>query len=268
MARVELPESRLKLRKRRMYRRVALLCVVVLVLLGAALVGVSYIPALRVDTVVVHGVQTLATSSVEYEVQQALSGNYAFILPRDNIFLYPRQYLATKLVRNYPVLGSVDVHAADFHTVVVNLVERQPRALWCLDEPHCFFMDESGMIYAPAPTFSTAVYVSYFGTTTHGEYFWRFLTPEQFPTLSALVDALAQKVPTEKVLQVVVDANSDVSVVFAESFTLKFGLHDQGGDVFERFSLALTSAVISAHKLSDFDYIDLRFGDKLYYKLK
>jgi len=62
--------------------------------------------------------------------------------------------------------------------------------------------------------------------------------------------------------------NKDVSVRFANSFTLRFALSDAGGDIFERFSLALTSEPMKAHKLSDFQYLDLRFGDKLYYKLK
>ena len=55
---------------------------------------------------------------------------------------------------------------------------------------------------------------------------------------------------------------------FADNFTLIFTLVDQGGDVFERLTLALTSGPMAAHKLGDFQYLDLRFGDKLYYKLK
>ena len=47
-----------------------------------------------------------------------------------------------------------------------------------------------------------------------------------------------------------------------------FALGDDGGDVFDRFSLALQSDLFKKHALSDFDYLDLRFGDKLYYKLK
>ena len=56
--------------------------------------------------------------------------------------------------------------------------------------------------------------------------------------------------------------------MFASGFVLKFALSDAGGDVFERFSLALAAEPFLGRSLSDFLYLDLRFGDKLYYKLK
>ena len=65
-----------------------------------------------------------------------------------------------------------------------------------------------------------------------------------------------------------VDAVGDVRVMFTNGFTLIFALSDDSGDLFERFSLALSSGPFVAHTLSDFAYLDLRFGDKLYYKLK
>jgi hypothetical protein len=65
-----------------------------------------------------------------------------------------------------------------------------------------------------------------------------------------------------------VDNNNDVEATFGSGFVLKFALDDAQGDVFERFSLALTSDPFKNKQLSNFAYLDLRFGDKLYYKLK
>jgi len=49
---------------------------------------------------------------------------------------------------------------------------------------------------------------------------------------------------------------------------VRFAVADAAGDTFERFSLALGAGPFLEHPLSDFAYLDLRFGDKLYYKLK
>ena len=65
-----------------------------------------------------------------------------------------------------------------------------------------------------------------------------------------------------------VDSNGDVHIMFASGFTLLFPISADGGDVYQRFTLALQSDPFTSHKLSDFEYLDLRFGDKLYYKLK
>jgi cell division septal protein FtsQ len=267
MARVELPQSRLKARKRRRRVRLLLAAVVLLVLCAAAAVGLSYLPALLVTEVRVAGAQTLSTSTIQAFVRERIAGSYALMFPKRNIFLYPKKDINAELLASYPVLASADVHAGDFHTIAVNVVERTPRALWCV-ESRCYFMDENGVVYGDAPTFSEPVYVSYFGTSTGASLPKQFLSPVAFQALAALVDAVAQKLPDETIGSVTIDDSKDVRVRFASGFELVFGLEDQAGDVFERFALALTSQPLAEHTLSDFDYLDLRFGDKLYYKLK
>ena len=224
--------------------------------------------SLQIKDVSVSGAQTLSSSTVEAFVRDRLAGEYWYVFSKSNIFLYPKQQIAADLMRAYPVLASADVHATDFHTVAVNLVEREPRALLCSQDNRCLFMDENGVAYTDAPTFSEPVYLSYYGSTTGGALPKQFLTPPEFQALSALVDAIAQKLPGEKVASVSVDEVKDVRVRFADGFTLIFALVDQGGDVFERLTLAMASGPMTTHKLSDFQYLDLRFGDKLYYKLK
>src|SRR3989344_1362779 len=268
MARVELPESRLRLRKRRRRVRVLVVSTVFTLFILSGLVGLTYWPALQIKDVVISGAQTLPPGTIDAFVRDRLAGEYWYVFPKSNIFLYPRQRIAADLMQEYPVLASADVHAADFHTVAVSVVEREPRALLCSQDNRCLFMDENGVAYTDAPTFSEPVYLSYYGSTTGDTLPKQFLTPLEFQALSALVDAIAQKLPGEKVAAVSVDKAKDVRMRFADDFTLIFALVDQGGDVFDRLTLALTSGPMAARKLSDFQYLDLRFGDKLYYKLK
>src|SRR3990167_9003004 len=268
MARVELPESRLRARKRRRRLFALIFSGALILFILSGLAGLTYLSSLRIKDVAVSGARTLASSTVEAFVRDRLAGEYWYVFSKSNIFLYPKQQIAADLIKAYPVLASADVHAVDFHTIAVNLVEREPRALWCSQDERCLFMDENGVVYGEAPTFSEPVYLSYYGSTTGGTLPKQYLTPEQFQALAALVDALAQKISDSAIVAVDVDTNKDVSVRFANSFTLRFALSDAGGDIFERFSLALTSEPMKAHKLTDFKYLDLRFGDKLYYKLK
>ncbi len=268
MARVELPESRLRARKRHRRLRLFVVFVASVLVVLSGLVGLTYWSSLQIKDVAVSGAQTLSSGTVETFVRDRLAGEYWYVFSKSNIFLYPKQQITADLMSSYPVLASADVHANDFQSIAVNVVEREPRALWCTQDEKCLFMDENGVVYGEAPTFSEPVYLSYYGSTTGSALPKQFLIPEQFQSLSALVDALAQKISESAVASVEVDENKDVRVRFANSFTLRFALSDAGGDIFERFSLALTSEPMTAHKLSDFEYLDLRFGDKLYYKLK
>lgn len=272
MARVELPTSRLRLRKRRMRIRLTLVFCCAAALLFVLTVGIAHIPILRVQGIVISGVETMSTSTVEKFVAERLKGYYGYLFPKNNIFLYPREAIVQDLARTYSLFLSIDVFADDFQTVAVHAVERKPSALWCTANNSgrvpCYFMDENGIVYAEAPSFSETVYVSYYGPAVEAGAPKQYLTRIEFQELSALVDAFTLQLKDQKIVSVLVDAERDVHVLFASGFKVLFGLTDASGDVFERFSVAFEHKPLADYTLGDVEYLDLRFGDKLYYKLK
>ncbi len=257
-------------RRRRKRRWLLVIAALLLCLVGiGGVVWLSHAPFLRITAVEVLDASSVATSTIASYVEQEISGAYLFAFARSNIFLYPRQGIAQGLLQRYPAFRAVEVRAKDFHTITVKVAERKPVALWCGNAPQtagsCLFLDEESYAYAPAPTFSSGVYTSYYGalsSSTPPVY----LQTAQFQSLAALVVTLLQKKSTDTVVSVAVDEHGDVRVRFGSGFTLLFPITDNGGDVFERFSLALTAAPFAGKALTDFEYLDLRFGDKLYYK--
>jgi cell division septal protein FtsQ len=266
MARVDLPQSRLRARRKRMRARLALVAAGAVVLLLAIVVGLSYLPFLQVHSVEVSGTKTLATSTVAAYIEGQIAGRYLFVIPKRNIFLYPKRAIEGDLLKRFPELRGADVHASDFHTIAADVVEREPKALWC-QGTQCFLMDQEGVAYAYAPA-DAGSFVRYQGHTDGASLPRQYLTPEMFESLFALVDAISQKLPDTPVETVSVDSQNDAEATLSNGFVLKFALGDAGGDVFERFTLALTSGPFLEHGLGEFLYLDLRFGDKLYYKLK
>lgn len=265
MSRVDLPQSRLRARRKRMRRRIAFVSLAALVLLAVIVVGLTHLPFLQVREVQVSGAKTLATNTIAGYIQEAIAGYYLLVIPRRNIFVYPKRAIADGLLRQFPELRAVDVHAQDFHTIAAEVVEREQKAFWC-QGAQCYLMDQTGVVYAPAP--AQKGFVAYRGQVQGESLPRQYLTPEQFESLFALVDAVSQKVPDSPVEEVVVDTELDAEATLSNGFVLKFALGDAGGDVFERFSLALTSGPFLENSLDAFEYLDLRFGDKLYYKLK
>lgn len=274
--RVTLPESRLKRRKRvRRVRLLIALSVLLLLLLGIV-IGLSWVPFIRIHMVEVRGTETIATSTLEEFVNGEIEGKMIFVLPKNNIFLYPKQNIISKLLARYPTLKGANVRAQNFETIGVEVAERKPRALWCgenkSDGDQCYLMDETGFAYAEAPAYENAPYVRYFGAATTTEGFTSSITPKQFLTaenfaaLLALVDALAAHQKNSLIKEAEVDSHSDVYLAFSNGFTLIFSLKDAKGDVFERFTLALASGPFLNKSIADFEYLDLRFGDKLYYR--
>lgn len=235
----------------------------------AGFVALSHASFLRVEQVTVLGTETLSPQKIEEIARGQIAGAYGYLFARDNIFIYPKSGVTTRIGEYSPSIKTVEVEAKDFHTIEITVVERSPKALWC--EAICFFMDEDGVVYEPASSFSAPVYVSYEGKATileKGALPKQYLSVEDFRALSALVDALAQTQAPQKIDRVVVDKNGDVRARFESGFTLLFVLKDDGGDVYERFTLALKADPFDGRSINDFEYLDLRFGDKLYYKRK
>ena len=265
MARVDLPQSRLRARRKRMRMRIALVSVAALALLLVLIVGLTHLPFLQVRHVEVSGATTLATTTVAGYIEEAIAGYYLFVVPKRNIFIYPKRDIADGLLKRFPELRAADVHAGDFHTIEADVVEREQKALWC-ESMRCYLMDQAGVVYGYAE--GDDGFVSYRGKTEGDSLPRQYLSPEKFESLFALVDAVSQKLPDNPVQTVVVDAQDDAEATLLNGFVLRFALGDAGGDVFERFVLALTSKPFLEHTLGEFAYLDLRFGDKLYYKLR
>jgi len=258
--------------------RLAIVAGIGLVLLAGLVVGLSWLPIIRVQSVDVSGAQSLSTSTIESFADAALKGRDLLVFPRDNIFFYPKKQIQSGLLSNFPELSSASVRAENFQTIEVAVAEREPAALWCGQTADaasdCRLMDASGFAYASDALLNEPSLVRYEGeaTTTKGYVSslipLQFLTPAEFKPLSALVSALDQNQQAASIDEVEVDGSGDVHAHFSNGFTLLFALSDAGGDVFQRFMLALASEPFLNKTVGDFDYLDLRFGDKLYYKLK
>lgn len=265
MSRVDLPQSRLRARRKRMRTRLTIVSVAALVLLLVFVVGLTHLPFLQVREVQVLGQKTLASTTLASYIGEQIAGYYLFVVPKRNIFIYPKRAIADGLLLEFPELRAADVHAGNFHTIEAEVIEREPKALWCQGS-QCYLMDQTGVVYGYAE--GDDGFVSYRGPTEGDSLPRQYLSPEQFESLFALVDAVSQKLPESPVETVEVDTQLDAEATLSNGFVLRFALSDAGGDVFERFTLALTSSPFAGHSLSEFQYLDLRFGDKLYYKLK
>jgi len=275
MARVSLPKSQVRARRRGRRARIALLLAALFLALCVGVVWFLHASFVRVVVVNISGAESITAAQVTDAVHAAISGAYLSIIPRDSIFFYPKRSIEADLLNSFPSLKSAIVHAENFDSISVAIGERHPQALWCGAEASsssCALMDEGGVVYGHAADFSGDAYTQYFGAAEPlrpgAELPMQYLTKEQYSALYALVAAIEKTQPGDTVVQVVVDDGGDVRAHFQQDFFLLFSINDKGADIYERFTLALTAEPFTTHALTDFEYLDLRFGDKLYYKLK
>ena len=271
MARIKIPESQARARRRK--RGLLRLSLASLGMLAAAggCVYLAWQPFARIGAVSVAGAAGVATSTLEQFVRNDLAGVYAGVFPRDSALIYSSGRVAQDMRVAFPSLRSVSVSRSGFTGFSVEVSDRQPVALWCgssTDAPEpCLYLDESGLAYGQAPVFSGVnPYPTYYGTLGGEDLPRQFLTREMFRALVALLSAMGQDTGT--FASVLVDTDGDVTARFSSGIIVRFVLADDAATVLKHFTLALESGPFSSHTLADFEYLDLRFGERLYYKLK
>ncbi|MES2006935.1 MAG: hypothetical protein V4436_02375, partial [Patescibacteria group bacterium] len=109
--RVVLPESRIRQRRRIRRARLAIVLGVLFLIIFGVVVGLSWLPYIRIHAISVSGNETVSTSTIEAFVKEKIDGRALLVFPKDNIALYPRRAISNALLSEFPTLKEVGVRA-------------------------------------------------------------------------------------------------------------------------------------------------------------
>ncbi|OGE82858.1 MAG: hypothetical protein A2846_01265 [Candidatus Doudnabacteria bacterium RIFCSPHIGHO2_01_FULL_49_9] len=179
-----------KKKQRRRRIKLALLFIGLISLLSL-LIYLSRYEQFLIAEVRVPGEEVIDKDKIVSRVESLLSGYYLWIIPRANALFYPKHTIEDSLLVEFPRFKSVDLSLSEIQTLIVTVEEREPFALYCVGTPECFFVDEEGLIFALAPSFSGAVYFIYTTESPiESPLGQKFLSVEEFKKLSRFMDTL------------------------------------------------------------------------------
>jgi len=142
--------------------------------------------------VAVLGENVVDKEEITKVTQRLLAGYYLWIIPRANVFIYPSRAIERSLLKEFPRLKSVEVDLGESQRLLVTVEERVPFALYCRSTSECFFLDEEGLIFALAPSFSSGVYFIYTTEDSLEDPVGERIVPiEEFEKLSEFIETLA-----------------------------------------------------------------------------
>ncbi|MDP2641918.1 MAG: hypothetical protein Q8P21_01340 [bacterium] len=227
-----------------------------------------------VSAIGVLGESVVDKDEIEQSVRRSLTGYYLWLVPKANILIYPRSTARENLLKEFPRLKSVELSLGEARELLVLVDERSPSALYCVnasssvDVSECYFLDEEGFIFAPAPSFSDAVYFIYTAESPIEDPPGKtYLAPEEFKPLPKFIKSLE----TLDIRPIALEARNDEFVLFLP----------EGGQILWRrgSDTALVRSNLEAFLLNDaiqaeenfLDRIlslDLRTENKVFYRFK
>lgn len=256
---------------------IVFVAVLVLISLGILFFRFSF---LQISSVDVSGIPPELSSIVALTAQDELKGTYLKIIPRSNIFLYPRDNIKQALTEKFKNIESILISRKGLSTISISLTERTKAALVCEgfheddseDTSNCFFADEHGYIFAKASTTPSTDFIRYYIVTDKGDGIigTSFIDSAHFKEIGDFVagSLKAGIVP----LGVLVSDNSqyEMYVKNAESeITVYFDTRTPLSNTLSNFVAFWNTTFNSTDKKATttpkVDYINLRYGNTIFY---
>ncbi len=266
--RVVLQSPRLREEKKRRRRIRLAIFFGILILISVGYYFLVRLSFLNVQSVTVSGAEVTHEDDISKIAFNTMQGYYAGIMPKTNIFFYPKKEIASQIETTFPRIGSLSM-SLNGSALQISIKEKDPFALWCSDTPgDCYFLDSAGDIFAKAPDFSDGVYKIFTGAITGDPIGQMFLSETDISHIRVVWTAIQSfGVPVSKI-KVVSDKETRISTPSGTDFIIDLGQDatstaENAGSVLEsdQFKNLLPD-------LDGVDYIDLRFGSKVYFKRK
>lgn len=240
-------------------------CVLVGVFVGG-LSLLSYHPRLLVQSISVVGAKDIPEKQILRFVESTLFNGSNSFFARQNIYLFPSEEILEGLKTRFPRIKSADLSRDSFtgQALTLTILERGARAHWCSDTDGCFLMDDAGFIFAQATTAARMLVFNgplFDASAPIGQI---FLAAHMRTTLEFAERLQWKGFEPERI---VVEDSRDYSIHLAEGFILRSSFTDSPVALIRNLELIMASAPLR-DKEASLEYVDLRFGNRVYYKLE
>lgn len=260
--------SQLKAKRRKVRMAITLGVIVALLAIAYGIHVLSYMPKFNIQKISITGVEHFDGTQIQTYVQSQLHDDRFHYLSQSNIFIYQKEAIEKGIVAQFPHVKTAFITRADplSTEITVAVGERQPYAKWCAESLECYAMDDSGFIFSSAQiTDSFTTPYTFSGELTLNPIGNTYL-PGSFEKILALLRVLQQELRLSP-LTIEKNADHDFTVHFTDGYALKAS-YDTAPDVLARnLQLVLQSDVLK-NRTNEIEYIDLRFGNRVYYKFK
>ncbi|HEY4509263.1 MAG TPA: hypothetical protein VJC13_03260 [Candidatus Paceibacterota bacterium] len=273
------------------------LIIFIIVALVALVSYVSHRPQIRISKVELSGGVLVTETDVDAKSREYLSGSYLWLFPKNNTFWYSEGGLADYLKESFKRIDTISIHRKDLKTLVVEIKERKPVAMWCEGNPGevrpslnagsevqpsgsegvlssaertCYFLDQNSTIFAKAPNFSGDAYFKFYGSISGNnpigtEY---IASSTEFAELSDFI--IKTKQLSLRPQYMIAKDGGEFSLVIAGGGQIMFDMRLPLATVAQNLEALLRTQVLatSTSGVLPVEYIDLRYGNKLFYKIK
>ncbi|MEI6316718.1 MAG: hypothetical protein WCO65_03295 [bacterium] len=249
------------------------------------IVGIIFIlrsSQMQIKTITVSGNEIINSSDVIADAKQSLSGSYLYLIPKTNIFFYPKNTVYNNLKKDFPRFDSIHMSLVNKTTLEIKVTEERGTALWCgqdVDIPdmtsQCYFTDTKGGVIDIAPYYSGNVYIRFFGgaissdvTNPIGK---TFIESDSYARLLNFAQNISSLGFQIQAVRITAGTDDFFILDLGDSHTafVQFRKTDDYSTLYKNLQTAINKTDLSKNieqNKKNLQYFDLRFTNKVYYK--
>lgn len=234
--------------------------------LGLIVTGLWYgsrIQKLTISDIKVSGGTTVNAESVRQIALTQLAGSYLGLIPKQFAYLYPHDKLV-EVVSGVERIKDVEVKRVTAKTLEITYDEYLPDALWCKDKEggDCFFVDKNGFAFTKAPELNGGSFLRYYSLQD---------SPAKGKYVAQTTDYLATRDFATKLAEsnwfvslIEIDSARDVFYTLEDGGEIKITLKESVGKTLDYLNTIRQSKEFKHLAPGNFQYLDLRFGTKVF----
>lgn len=235
--------------------------------------GVFFLPLFHIQSIRVEGDAALPVADIQALVDSIAQQKLLGFLSKQNILFFESNAIASAIRSSFFKVGRVAVNKDwQNRAVRVEISPRKEVAIWCQvasvsdgTAPICSYIDEAAFIFAPAPRGSGGI----LSIITDARSRTAALGAQvvEPAVLVAILDARTLLTTANYTIDsIILRPSRDVVVHVNGSFTIIFTLDEPPARQVDRLKSLIEFKL--KDDLKKVDYIDLRIGNRIFYKLK
>lgn len=234
------------------------------ILIMSAVVYFARADFLKVKNFTVNGGIFISNKSIEEVLWDYTSGEKYLFIPKSNILLLSKKNLKNYITDYFPRIENINISKKINGSVVVDITEKDAEYVWCHSEKNCFLMQSDGVVYDHARENEIIERVKFYGKIEGNPIGAIYDTEAKMLEYSNMIKLLLNYSIKVKHIQYVNNQKVLVGTEFGDIFIdPQFQMTNQMTN-----ALILYSDTINKNENASFDYIDARFGKKIFYKLE
>ena len=254
-------------RRKKIIRRIAFFFIFLIVSLGAG-GWFLFSDRFRVRDVQISEVKQADAAMLRSTVENWLSGSDYYVVPRNVLWAFSAHKLEQYITASFPTIKSVNIARNFPHTLQLHIQEYDAWGVLCHGESEtCFWIDRDGTAFESAPEFSGLIVPKIHDNRPQDYQLGKQYLSDNLMNLIAYFNERAVSDNYLQSLQFIIDEKDETLRVRTRlGWDILLLESNDPEKSYKNLRVALDGEI--KDRVAQLEYIDLRFGNRLFYKFR